>query len=247
MKKNYLKWIGGGLGWAFGGPIGAILGFALGSLLGSTELVTAEQAQNRSRSFRRTSTDDFMVSLLVLSAAVMKADGKVLKSELDYVKDFFVRQFGEYKAQEQILLLREILKQPLELRKVCVQIRMNMQHPLRLQLMHYLFGLAQADGTLDTSELHVIENIARDLGISQKDFVSIRAMFKKDTLSAYEILEITEDATDQDVKKAYRKMATKYHPDKLSSLGPDIQKAAQEKFIKVQEAYDIIKKQRNIK
>ena len=113
--------------------------------------------------------------------------------------------------------------------------------------MHYLFGLAQADGTLDTSELHVIENIARDLGISEKDFISIRAMFKKDTLSAYEILEITESATDQEVKAAYRKMAIKYHPDKLNSLGSDIQKAAQEKFIKVQEAYEIIKKQRNIK
>lgn len=247
MKKNYLKWIGGGLGWALGGPIGAILGFALGSMFGGEGLVTTEQAQSRSRTFRRTSTDDFMVSLLVLSAAVMKADGKVLKSELDYVKEFYVRQFGEHKAQEQVLLLREILKQPLQLRQVCIQIRMNMQHPLRLQLIHYLFGLAQADGTLHTSELNVIENIARDLGISQKDFVSIRAMFKRDTSSAYDILEITEDATDQEIKKAYRKMATKYHPDKLSSLGPDIQKAAQDKFVKVQEAYEIIKKQRNIK
>src|SRR5690554_1983381 len=198
MKKNYLKWNGGGLGWALGGLIGAIIGFALGSLVGGEGIVTSEQAQSRTRTFRRTSTDDFMVSLLVLSAAVMKADGKVLKSELDYVKDFFVRQFGTYKAQEQILILREILKQPLELRKVCVQIRMNMQHPLRLQLIHYLFGLAQADGTLDTAELRVIENIARDLGISQKDFDSIRAMFKRDTQSAYTVLEISENATEQE-------------------------------------------------
>ncbi len=247
MKKSYLKWIGGGLGWALGGPIGAILGFALGSMVSNTEIVTSEQAQSRGRSFRRTSTDDFVVSLLVLSAAVMKADGKVLKSELDYVKQFFVRQFGEDKASEQIIILREILKQPLELRKVCVQIRMNMQHPLRLQLIHYIFGLAQADGSLDTSELRVIEEIARDLGISQKDFVSIRAMFKSDTGSAYKVLEINDNATEEEIKKAYRKMAIKYHPDKLSSLGPDIQKAAKEKFIKVQDAYETIKKQRGIK
>jgi len=247
MKKSYLKWIGGGLGWALGGPIGAILGFALGSMVSTTEVVTSEEARSRGRSFRRTSTDDFVVSLLVLSAAVMKADGKILKSELDYVKAFFVRQFGEDKAQEQILILREILKQPLQLRKVCVQIRMNMQHPLRLQLIHYIFGLAQADGTLDTSELRVIEDIARDLGISQKDFDSIRSMFKSDTSSAYKVLEVAEDATEADIKKAYRKMAVKYHPDKLSDLGPDIQKAAKEKFIKVQEAYETIKKQRGIK
>ncbi len=247
MKKSYLKWIGGGLGWALGGPIGAILGFALGSMVSTTEVVTSEDARARGRSFRRTSTDDFVVSLLVLSAAIMKADGKVLKSELDYVKAFFVRQFGEDKAQEQLLILRQILKQPLPLRKVCVQIRMNMQHPLRLQLIHYVFGLAQADGTLDTSELRVIEDIARDLGISQKDFDSIRAMFKSDTSSAYKVLEIAENATEEEIKKAYRKMAVKYHPDKLSDLGPDIQKAAKEKFIKVQEAYETIKKQRGIK
>lgn len=247
MNKSYIKWIGGALGWTLGGPIGAILGFALGSMISSTEVVTSEQAQSRGRSFSRTSTDDFVVSLLVLSAAVMKADGKVLKSELDYVKEFFTRQFGEAKAQEQLLLLRGILKQPLQLRQVCVQIRMNMQHPLRLQLIHYVFGLAQADGTLDTSELRVIENIARDLGISQKDFDSIRAMFKSDTLSAYQVLEISENASEDEVKKAYRKMAIKYHPDKLISLGPDIQKAAKEKFLKVQEAYETIKKQRGIK
>lgn len=247
MKKSYLKWIGAGLGWTLGGPIGAILGYALGVMIGSTEVVTSEQAQQRSRAFRRTSSEDFMVSLLVLSAAVMKADGKVLKSELNYVKQFFIKQFGEYQAREQILLLREILKQPLELRKVCMQIRMNMQHPLRLQLIHYLFGLAQADGSLHQSELNVIENIARDLGISHKDFLSIRAMFKTDTGSAYEILEITESATEQEIKAAYRKMARKYHPDRLSTMSPEIQKSAQEKFIKVQDAYETIKKQRNIK
>lgn len=246
MDKKYLKWIGVGLGWALGGPIGAILGFALGSMASTAE-ITKSSGGSRFQTRRDTSTNDFIVSLLVLSAAVMKADGKVLKSELDYVKDFFVRQFGEHKAKEQILLLREILKQPLQLREVCMQIRANMPHPMRLQLIHYIFGLAQADGSLDAKELRVIEDIARYLGISEKDFASIRAMFGTDTQSAYDVLEIQDNATEADIKKAYRKMALKYHPDKLSTLGPDIQKAAKEKFIKVQEAYEMIKKQRNIK
>lgn len=248
MDKKYFKWIGGGLGWVVGGPIGAILGFALGSMAGQTSGITfGQQQQANPYSRRQTSTNDFVVSLLVLSAAVMKADGRVMKSELDYVKDFFVRQFGERKAGEQILLLREILKQPVNLREVCMQIRANMPHPMRLQLIHYIFGLAQADGAIDSRELGVIEEVARYLGISQKDFTSIRAMFGTDTKSAYAVLEIDENASEAEVKKAYRKMAVKYHPDKLSSLGDDIQKAAREKFIKVQEAYEIIKKQRNIK
>lgn len=247
MKKSYLKWILAALGWASGGPIGAILGYAVGSMISSTEVVTTEQANQRSRTYRQTTSQDFMASLLVLSAAVMKADGKVLKSELEYVKQFLTRQFGPEQARQQILLLRDILKQPLPLRKVCIQIRMNMQHPMRLQLIHYLFGLAQADGVLHETEVNVIEKIAFDMGISQKDFISIRAMFKTDTGSAYQILEINESATEQEIKAAYRKMARKYHPDKLSTLSPEIQKAAQEKFIKVQEAYETIKKERNIK
>lgn len=247
MDKKFLKWIGGGLGFVVGGPIGAILGFALGSMVSTTDIVTSGQAGERGMGSRRTSTNDFIVSLLVLSAAVMKADGKVLKSELDFVKDFFVRQFGERKAGEQILLLREILKQPIRIREVCLQIKANMPHPMRLQMIHYIFGLAQADGSIDSRELGVIEEIARYLGISLKDFDSVRAMFGTDTKSAYAVLEINENATEAEIKKAYRKMALKYHPDKLSTLGEDIQKAAKEKFVKVQDAYETIKKQRNIK
>jgi DnaJ like chaperone protein len=248
--KKYARWIGGGLGWAFGGPVGAILGFALGSMIDSSSgIVTQEggRSSGRRSSYGYTTANDFVVSLLVLTAAVMKADGKVLKSELDYVKNFLERQFGKGKAQDQILLLRDILNQPLDVRAVCLQIKQNMQHPLRLQLLHYIFGLATADGSLDISEVKVIENIASYLGISQKDYESIRAMFGHDTESAYKILEIDENADEGTVKKAYRKMAVKYHPDKVSHLGAEFQTAAKEKFQKVQEAYESIKKQRNFK
>ncbi len=243
--KNYVKWIGGGVGWIFGGPIGALLGFAVGSMIDNT---TGLQEYSDVRGGRpRTTTQDFVVSLLVLSAAVMKADGKVLKSELNFVKDFFVRQFGAEAAKDQMLTLRELLKQPFDLRSVCNQIRLNMPHPMRLQLMHYLFGIARADGVISQSELQIIEEVARHLGISHKDFASIRAMFGTDENSAYDVLEVEKGASDAEVKKAYRKMAIKYHPDKVNDLGPEVQKAAREKFEKVQEAYDLIKKQRGLK
>lgn len=245
--KKYAKWIGGGLGWAFGGPIGAIVGFAIGSMIDTSadaKLSEGRQSSGRQSSYGYTTANDFVLSLLVLTAAVMKADGKVVKSELDYVKNFLVGQFGERKAQDQVLLLRDVLKQNLDVRAVCLQIKQNMDHPSRLQLLHYVFGLAGADGKLDVGEIRVIETIASYMGISHKDYESIRAMFGHDTQSAYRILEVEENADEAAVKKAYRKMAIKYHPDKVGHLGEEIQRAAKEKFQKVQEAYETIKKQR---
>lgn len=64
--------------------------------------------------------------------------------------------------------------------------------------------------------------------------------------SAYKILEIEPSATDSEIKKAYRKMAVKYHPDKVAHLGKEIQKTAEEKFKAVSDAYSEIKKKRNI-
>lgn len=233
------------MGWVLGGPIGALLGFAIGSMIDTGSQVGAYTGMAGGR--QRTTTNDFVVSMIVLSAAVMKADGKVMKSELDFVKNFFVRQFGESQAKEQMLMLRELLKQPIDIQAVCQQIKVNMPHPMRLQLMHYLFGIAGADGSLSGAEMRIVEEIARHLNISHQDFDSIRAMFGTDEHSAYKILEVGEDASDADIKKAYRKMAVKYHPDKIGDLGPDVVKAAQAKFQKVQDAYEVIKKQRGIK
>ncbi len=235
------KWLGGGLGWALGGPIGAILGFIAGFMYDN---MTISSLQNQTRP--DTLRGDFGVSLLILSAAVMKADGKVLKSELEYVKTFFLRQYGLAETQQRMLMLRGILNQEFSLQDVCAQIRYNMEIPLRLQLLHFLFGISMSDGHVHPSEINVISSIASYMGINQKDFESIKAMFVKDTTSAYKILEITPDASDEEVKKAYRKMALKYHPDKVSHLGEDIQKAAKEKFQQLNAAYEAIKKEKGI-
>ncbi|MFZ4413071.1 MAG: TerB family tellurite resistance protein [Bacteroidales bacterium] len=235
---KYGKWIGGTLGWAFGGPIGALLGFTFGSMLDGVTVNDNKQQQTQS--------GDFIASLLILTAAVMKADKKVLKSELDYVKQFFNKQFGSDVTDQKMLLLREILKQDIPVRDVCLQIKQNMEYSARLQLIHFLFGLAAIDGQLHPEEIAVVENIARYLNIQINDISSIKAMFVKDTASAYNILEITQDATDEELKKAYRKMAVKYHPDKVSHLGEDIQNAAKEKFQQLNTAYEQVKKQRGL-
>lgn len=239
---KYGKWIGGGLGWAFGGPIGAILGFIFGSMFDSMQ--TGEFEYRPSEPQARTQAGDFSVALLVLSAAVMKADGKVLRSELEYVKRFFLHNFGEAETRRKMLLLKEILKQNIDLTGVGTQINHYMAYAEKLQLLHFLFGISAADGQDHPAELATIERISGLLGIAHADYQSIRSMFVKDTGYAYRILEVSPDAGDEEIKKAYRKMAMKYHPDKVSHLGEDVQNAAKEKFQELSAAYETIKKQR---
>ena len=233
--NDWQKWLWGGLGWAMFGPIGGILGYTLGSSSRSI-------AQKK---YTQTKGGDFGVSLLVLCGAVMKADGQVLKSELNFVKQFFIKQFGAPTAQQLMTLFKDILKQDYPLKDVCRQIKRNMDHSARLELIHFLFGLSQADGHVHPKEVEVINTISDYLGINQADLESLKAMFIQDTNAAYKILEIESTATDTEVKKAFRKMASKFHPDKVSHLGDDFQKFAEEKFKKVNEAYQQVKQERN--
>lgn len=248
-----VKWIGGVIGWATGGFLGSIIGYAIGSAVDNA--ISGQQAnggwqeaqQGRTRGSRPvTQEGDFGVSLLVLSASVMKSDNRVVKAELDFVKAFFVKNFGVVKAGEYILLLRDLLAKEYDMRAACQQIKLFMDHASRVQLLHYLFGLSMADGEAHPKEIETIRAMASWLGISTADHDSIKAMFIKDKESPYKILELTPEASNEDIKKAYKKMAVKYHPDKVSHLGEDVQKAANEKFKEVNQAYETLKKARGM-
>ena len=126
------------------------------------------------------------------------------------------------------------------------QVADNMNYSQRLQLFHYLARIANADGSFSKSEKDVLEAIAAAIRLNASDAASVIAMYWRDTDSAYSVLGISPSATDDEVKAAYRRMAMKNHPDKVASLGPEVQKAAEEKFRKIQEAYESIKKQRGI-
>ncbi len=235
----WTKWVFGALGWSMGGPLGGVLGFALGTALDSSTGKKTDVSTG-------TQPGDFAASLLVLCAAVMKSDNKILRSELDFVKRFFVSQFGEAKAAELILVLRDVLKQNIPVQDVARQIKMHLDEASRLQLLHLLFGIANADNDVHPAEVETIRDIALWMGISAKDFESIKGMFVKNTTSAYKVLEIEPSATNDEVKKAYRSLAAKHHPDKVHHLGPDFQKAAQEKIQAINAAYEQIKKERNM-
>jgi DnaJ like chaperone protein len=236
------KWLGGGLGFVMGGPIGGLLGFLVGSMIDSTTGDSGSHTVSRST----TAQGDFSMSLLVLVAAVMKADGKVVKSELDYVKKFFVAQFGQESAKEALLMLKDIIKQDIPVRDICLQIGRNMDYSSRLQLLHLLFNISLADSMIHPKEVELLEKISGAMGVASNDFLSIKNMFIPETDSSYKILEIEPSATNDEVKKAYRRMAMKYHPDKVSHLGDEFRKTADEKFKSVNEAYEKIKRDRNM-
>jgi DnaJ like chaperone protein len=237
---KYAKWIGGSLGWVLGhGPIGAIIGFVIGSLfdnIGTGVKVTSS----------RTTPGDYAMSLLVLIAALMKVDGKVVRSELDYVKKFLVQNFGDQGAKEALIILKDMLKQNIPVRDVCEQITSHVNYSSRLQLLHFLYDLAYTDGRMHESEDRLLEIIANGLLINQADKDSLRSMFKNTLDDLYKILEIDPTASENELKKAYRRMAMKYHPDKVSTMGEDVKRAAHEKFQKLNNAYEKIKKARGI-
>jgi DnaJ like chaperone protein len=250
------KWIGASLGWSFGGPIGAIIGLALGSfvdaisngtsnpLLGESQKRSRQTYRTRPQQRPQTQSGDFEVSLLILASIVIKADGQQDQRELDFVRQQFTSMYGKARANKAFKLFKNIKKQEISTRQVCLQIRQMMDHPSRLQLLHFLFGIAKADTMVTENEVRQIYTISGYLGISSKDFESIKAMFYNSAENAYKILEINKTASVDDIKAAYRKMAKKYHPDKVAHLGPEHQKGAEEKFRQVQEAYEQLQKER---
>ena len=237
------KWIVGALGWAMFGPIGGILGYFFASRV--ERLAEATVVYGEDQTWNQGQRNSFLMSLLVLSASVIKADGKTTSQELATLRSFFTRNFGAQAGDEAEEIVKELLTKDYNLYEVCGQIRSCMDYSQRLQLYHYLVALGACDG-LHQMEIDVLETIATYIGLSKAEVDSIFAQFRPSNDSNYRILEIEPDATDDEVKKAYRKMAIKYHPDKVATLGEDVQKAAEEKFKAVNQAYEAICKERGI-
>ena len=249
------KFIGAAIGFFFLRSIsGAIIGFVIGSIIDNYTSASTQAKGGRPEDvfeYYRTqasrSHEDFATMLIALSAAVMKADGRPLKVELEYVKTFFAQQFGPQYTQQHLQILKKFLEVPqIPLDRICGDISLRTKEEVRIQLLHYLFGIAKADGHVAEEELNLLRRIASLLQIPAADFESVKSMFYRDVNSDYHVLGIEPDATEEEIKKAYRQMAIRYHPDKVIHMGEEYQKGAKEKFQKVQEAYENIKKARNI-
>ena len=239
-----IKWIAAFIGYYLFRFPGAMLGFFIGGMIDRYKSGSSSIFQTR---FSSNQPGKLQLNLLALSATVIKADGQVKTQELQFVRNFFIANYGSEQAAMIFETFNEQIKIEVqsisELAMIFVQ---RTPYETRLQVLHFLFGVGNADGSISKSELNKINQIADALGIRSSDFESIQAMFIKDTESSYKVLEILPSASAEEVKKAYRNMAKKFHPDKLQSKDPALIKGAQEKFQEVQKAYEAIQKERDL-
>lgn len=255
-----IKYIGAILGWYlgrgfFGGVIGYFIGSAADSIFFKNKTGGGTQGQ-RGRSFKdvfqqateqSVSPGDFELNLLSLASIVIKADGRISQTELDYARQYFVRAYGKERANATFRTFNEVIKdREVSASRICNYLNQRTRYEVRLQILHFLFGIAQADGSVSQPEVNVLGTIAGYFRINHQDFESIKNMFVKKADSAYKILEIDKSASNDEVKKAFRTMAKKYHPDKLMDMDEAYRKGAEEKFRNVQEAYEQIQKERGV-
>ena len=195
-----------------------------------------------------TSSGKFELNLLGLAAILIKSDGEVSQNELDYVRKYFVSVFGKNRANNIFKIFNEnINKQKISSTEICRFFLLRSNYETRLQLIHFLFSVAKADGMVSNNELSKLKEFSNLFKISLADFDSIKAMFVDQIGSAYKILEVSSDATNEQIKSSYRRLVKIHHPDKIQNLGDSYKKIAKEKFQKIQDAYEKIKKERAIK
>jgi DnaJ like chaperone protein len=237
-----IKWVAAVIGYSFLRFPGAILGFMVG---GFFEFLSKNSIQIRTSSYA-IKPETFQLNLLALSALIIKADGKIEQKELDFVRSFFIGQYGKERADSIFRTFNTQIKKETQhldqLTRIFVQ---QTAYETRLQILHFLFGIANADGNISDIELQKLSHVATGMRLRLPDFESIKAMFVKNTDNAYKILEVDSNASLDEIKKAYRKMAKKYHPDKLRGQDPAMIKGAEEKFREVQKAYETLMRQKN--
>ena len=219
------------IGYTFFRLPGAFVGFFIGSFL--------------SPKVQKISSKDFEINLLALASLVIKADGKVTQNELDFVRRYFVSAYGKNRANEVFKIFNQNVKNKgISVSKISRLFNLALNYESRLQVIHFLFGIAKADGNISELEIKKLLEFSNLFKLSYADFLSIKAMFIHETDNAYKILELDKTATNDQIKKSYRELAKKHHPDKVQHLGDAYVKAAQDKFQQIQKAYQNIKNER---
>ncbi len=250
------KWIGGILGFVAFGPLGALAGVILGSLYEDKE----DEPQGRAYADpRRGERNSFLFSMLVMASYIIRADGKIMHSEMEYVRQFLRRNFGEVAVEEGQQILLRLFEQakrmdqeyPWGFRQTIQdcgrQMAQSLRYEERLQLLAFLSEIAKSDGHVCEAEIQALKEVAALIGLSEQEVESMLNLRGDSLDEAYKVLEVAPSATDEEVRTAYRRLAVTHHPDKVANLGEDIRRAATEKFQRINEAKEKIYKARGMK
>lgn len=251
--------IGGFLGFMSGGPLGALAGIVLGGwfekMLKAVNTPETQGTFHSQEQIYQGQRNSFLFSLLVLASYIIKADGKVMHSEMELVRNMLRQNFGEAGRQQGEDILSKLFDEQkrvgaLQFRNTvcqcCEQIARNMDYAQRLQLLNFLVMISQADGKVDPTEIVAMKECAQWMRMNADEVDSMLGMGKDDLESAYQVLGVSPDASDAEVKKAYRRLALNHHPDKVAALGDDVRKAAEKKFQKINDAKERIWKARGL-
>ena len=272
------KWIGGYLGFMIAGPLGALAGVVLGALFdglvgsfssggeyigddsswGSRNDSSYRETYGNAQQVNMGDRNSFLFSILVLISYIARADQKVMHSEMEMIRQFLRQNFGDGAVTQGEQILRKLFDQQKQMGDAsfrnaviqsCQQISMNLSYSQRLQMLSFLAQVARADGIVDPREVNALREVARALGLSDREVDSMLNLSDGSTNleAAYKVLEISPNATDDEVRKAYKKLALKHHPDRVATLGEDVKRAAEKKFQEINAAKDLIYKARGMK
>ena len=254
-----LKIIGALIGYYFFGIFGAIVGYFLGSIVARYSAYGIGGVNPLSSAHRQTV---FLATVFTLMGKIAKADGHISQDEIAHVEEF-IQKLGmsaEHRQQAIVLFKQgaapgfEYEPKLREFMAVC-----GHTHSLRQMLLVYLIVMALADGRIDSAEERLLVDIARHLGydqaafkhmldmvLNQSHFAGGQAISATALDDAYKALGVSKESSDQEVKRAYRKLMSQYHPDKLMGQGvpEDMIAVATEQAQEVQVAYDLITKSR---
>lgn len=211
----------------------------------------------------------YVNELLVLIAHVAGADNSLSTIENKYINHILFKRYGKRRQERYFNRILFYLKSKTKINNSIAKLNSRANGLKKLQILHVLVKVATIDGYLTESELHALSNIATELKLKYFQLDSLLAMcnftserterkkkqYKKqskvNTQSkeklALTILELEEGATSQEIKKAYRKLVAIHHPDKVLHQNKVMQKIAKEEFLKISEAYELLKTNKGFK
>ncbi len=235
-------------GFWLGGPVGAIIGGVLGHLYdkGTEEKTYTKKDYKKIHRSPHVREFVFISNLVALLTSVAKADRKIDRKEVELIQSFFRSQFNYSLNDRKLIndLIREAARTRLDLYRICSEIKKDFNYSELLMLLRMIYMVAYADNKINDREQKRINDIADLLGIFIKDHEKIKFEFVSPNEEYYRILGIDRNTPPEEIKKAYREMVSKYHPDKVAHLGEEFIEIANRKFREIQEAYEKICKEK---